>query len=74
MDEGIKIEMFVEAKVFRLGEFSKNLHKRVMELESKMTPNTHLEVLEERRKATTEVVQKIEEAKALCTKMIEHIS
>ena len=55
-------EMFIKAKVFRLGEVDANLRKQVTELESKMMPSTPLEVLEKRKKATTEAVQNMEEA------------
>ena len=40
VNEGITAEMFSEAKVFRLGEVAENPCKRVVELESKLKPNT----------------------------------
>ena len=52
-DEGIIHNMFAEAKVFQLDEITKNLFKKFMELESQVTPNTPLEVLENIRKPTT---------------------
>ena len=66
--------MISEAKYFRLGEIAENLHKRVVELESKMTPNTPPEVLEERRKVVTEAMQNIEEEEVLCAKAIKQVS
>ena len=39
MDEGITLEMFTEANFLRIGEVIENLHKQVVEMESKMTPN-----------------------------------
>ena len=42
-----------------------------MKLGSQVTPSTPLEVLEERRKETTESAKRIEEAKELCAKEVE---
>ena len=39
-----------------------------------MTPNTPLEVLEERINATIDVVKRIEETEALCAKEFEQVS
>ena len=66
--------MFAKTKVFRVGEVTENLCKQVTELESKMMPSTPLEVLEERKKATTEAVQNMEEVKVLCAKAVEKVS
>ena len=73
-DEGITLEMFVEANVFKLGEVGENLCKKVTELKSKMTHDTHPKVLEEQRKASIEAVQKIEEAEVLYPKAVEQFS
>ena len=60
--------MFAEAKIFQLGEIEYNIHKKVTDLEAQVTPSTPLEVLEERRNATTYATKKIEDAEALCSK------
>ena len=52
-DEGITDEIFVEAKVIRLGEIEGHLRKRVVELETQVRPNIPIEVLDERRKSAT---------------------
>ena len=58
-------EMFLEDKVIWLGEIVEDLCKKVIELESQVTPSTPLEVLEERRKSATE---------ALCAKVVGQVS
>ena len=72
--EAINHEMFVEAKVFRLGEIAKDLCKNVTELEAQVTPSTPPEALEERRQTTTEAVKKIKEAEELCAKVVKKVS
>ena len=67
-------EVFVEYKYFRLGEIAENLCKRVAELELQVKPNTPPEVLEERRKETTEAATRIEEAKVLCSREFKQFS
>ena len=43
-------------------------------MELQVKPSTPPEVLEERRKETTEVATNIEEAEALCAKAVEQVS
>ena len=66
--------MFSKEKQFWLGEVAENLHKQVAKMETNKTPSTPLEVLEDRQKVVNEIVQKIQEAKALCAKAYEHVS
>ena len=61
IDEGTTIQIFIEAKKFRLGEVAENQCKQVTELESKMMPSTPPEVLEEHKKETTDTMQNMEE-------------
>ena len=63
--------MFTEAKVFQLCYIAENLYKKVTKMESQVTPSTPLEVLEERRNATTNVVKQIKEVEALCAKPVK---
>ena len=74
VDEGHIEEMFSEAKVFWIGKVAKNLHERVMDLESQVKPRTSLDVLAEWRKVATEAVTKIEEVKELRAKAVEQVS
>ena len=66
--------MFVEYKVFWLGEIAENLRKRVADLELQVKSSTPPEVLEERRKIITEASKRIEEAVALRAKEVEQVS
>ena len=59
IDEGIIDETFSKDKKFQLGEVDDNLQKRVIELEIKMTPNKHVEVLESWWNAVKEAMPKI---------------
>ena len=70
-DEGITHEMYVESKLFQLGEIVENFCTKVVELETQVTHSTPLEVLEERRKASTKSVKRIEEVKELCAKDVD---
>ena len=65
--------MFTKEKYFRLGEVDENLCKQVMELESEMMTNTPTEVQEEKKKETTEAVQKMEYAEVLWAKGVKHV-
>ena len=58
--ESITNEIFAEDKLFQLGEIPENLHKKVAELESHVTPSTPPKVQEERRNASTYVANRIE--------------
>ena len=69
--EGITNEMFSEAKVIRLRKITEDLCENFVELEAQVTPNTPLEVLEERRKTTIETAKKIEEVEELCAKIVK---
>ena len=73
-DADITEEMFIEAKVIRLGKIADDLCKKVMELEAQVKPITPPKVLEERRKSVAEDVKKIEEAEALCSKAVDQVS
>ena len=55
--------MFVEDKVFWIGNIAENLRSKVMELEVQVTPSTPLEVLEERIKVAIESTKRIKEEK-----------
>ena len=63
-----------QKKFFKLAEILEDLCNRVMELESKMMPNTSPQVLEEQKKAATKDVQKIVEAKELYAKVVKQVS
>ena len=52
-EEGITTEIVTKAIIFQLGEEAVNLHKRVAELETMLTPNTPHKVLESRWKEVT---------------------
>ena len=68
-------EIFVEAKVFQLGDIVENLHKKVMDLElHAVTHSTPPKVLKERIKETTKDVKRIEEVEALYAKVLEQDS
>ena len=60
--------MLLEAIIVWLGEVVVDLHKRIIELETKLIPSTPPKVLEARWKEVTETTQKIQEAEALCAK------
>ena len=66
--------MFPEAKVIRLGKIANDLRKKVTKLEEQIRPSTPPEVLEERTKAAAKATKKIEEAEALCSKVIDQVS
>ena len=66
--------MFVESKLNRLGEITVELCKNVTYLEVQVKPSTPPEVLEEITMTVAEVVKKIEEVEALCTKEVNKVS
>ena len=63
--EVITEEIFLEGKVTQLGEIEEYLHKKVANLEAHLKTSTPPDVIEERRKATTE---------ALCAKVVDQVS
>ena len=52
-EEGIKQEIFLEAKVIQLGEIAEDLRKKVTKLEVHIRARTPPEFLEEQRKVAT---------------------
>ena len=67
-------EIFVEAKVFQIGDIVENLRKKSVDLELHVTCSTPPKVLKERIKETTKDVKRIEKVEALCAKVVEQDS
>ena len=66
--------MLPEAQVIHLREVAANFLQRIEDLEAKMLPTTPPKVLQERWKAVSENVQKIQEDKELCAKTYVQVS
>ena len=62
------------AKVIRLANIVQDLQQQVQELQAIQVSSTTLKELKEKRKATSEIVVKIKQGEATCTKALEDIS
>ena len=62
------------AKVTRLVKITQNLQQQVEELQAGQMPSTPPEMLEERRRASSEAAEKIREGEALCTKAADDVA
>ena len=67
-------EIPLEDKVLRLGKISVELRIKVTNLEEERRPSTPPEVLESRRDAATQAMNRIEEAKQTCAKVFDQVS
>ena len=73
MEEGQE-DVDAAAKVDRLSRFATYLREQVEELKEQQQPSTPPEVIEERRKTTSEAIEWIKQGEKLCTETIYIVS